>query len=229
MARASSGASGPAVVALRRCASSCSSSRRWRRRSSFADAEVPEARLSEAVGALAGPTYDAVVDGVGAADGHRTAGTRCAGATPPTSAAPGFGLLDELERAGLDVAADEYFHVPVTDHRVRPRADADAQIHLATGSYVDRWRARARRGRGGDVRPAHRRRRSAESPTSRAPVLDRLRRRGPRRRRRRSSTPTCSAPRSIHGCRRTTSADLTELLDLGQPMAVFIAPPDAEP
>ena len=54
---------------------------------------------------------------------------------------PGFGLLDELERRGLDVAADEYFHVQVTDHRARPRADADAQIHLATGGYVDLWRA----------------------------------------------------------------------------------------
>ena len=54
---------------------------------------------------------------------------------------PGFGLLDELERRGLDVAADEYFRVPATEHRTRPRSDADAQIHLATGGYVDIWRA----------------------------------------------------------------------------------------
>ena len=54
---------------------------------------------------------------------------------------PGFGLLDELERRGLDVAADEYFRVQVTGHRARPRADNVAQIHLATGAYIDRWRA----------------------------------------------------------------------------------------
>ncbi len=29
----------------------------------------------------------------------------------------------------------------MTEYRVRPRADADTQIHLATGSYIDRWRA----------------------------------------------------------------------------------------
>ena len=86
----------------------------------FADAEHPEERLSTAVGALAGPTYDAVVDGVGAAtgaDGRYL--VRWSDAADIGS--PGFGLLDELERRGLDVAADEFFHVPVTDHRVRAR------------------------------------------------------------------------------------------------------------
>ena len=110
------------------------------RRSPFADAEHPEERLSTAVGALAGPTYDAVVDGVGAATGPDGVYiVRWSDAADIGS--PGFGLLDELERRGLDVAADEFFHVPVTDHRVRPRAEADAQIHLATGGYVDIWRA----------------------------------------------------------------------------------------
>ena len=106
---------------------------------------------------LAGPTYDAVVAGVGAATGRGRRATSCAGATPPTSAVPGFGLLDELERRGLDVAADEYFQVPATEHRTRPRAEADAQIHLATGGYVDVWRAVAGRRRGRHVRSPHRR------------------------------------------------------------------------
>ncbi|MET0909208.1 MAG: hypothetical protein ABWZ99_07040, partial [Ilumatobacteraceae bacterium] len=106
----------------------------------FADAEHPEERLSTAVGALSGPTYDAVVDGVGAATGpDGVYVVRWSDAADIGS--PGFGLLDELERRGLDVAADEFFHVPVTEHRVRPRAEADAQIHLATGGYVEIWRA----------------------------------------------------------------------------------------
>jgi hypothetical protein len=105
-----------------------------------ADAEHPEQRLSTAVGSLAAPTYDAVVDGVGAATGEDGRYiVRWSDAADIGS--PGFGLLDELERRGLDVAADEYFRVPATEHRTRPRSDADAQIHLATGGYVDIWRA----------------------------------------------------------------------------------------
>ena len=132
----------------------------------FTDAHPPEQRLSNAVGALAGPTYQAIVDKVGPAtgkDGRYV--VRWSDAADIGS--PGFGLLDELERRGLDVAADEYFHVPVTEYRVRPRADADAQIHLATGSYIDRWRARARRGRGRDVRLPHA---GAARPVRRAPA-----------------------------------------------------------
>ena len=105
----------------------------------FADAHHAEERLSEAVGALAGPTYDAVVDGVGAASGPDGSYiVRWSDAADIGS--PGFGLLDELERRGLDVAADTYFRVPATPYRVRPRAEADAQIHLATGGYIEAWR-----------------------------------------------------------------------------------------
>ena len=87
----------------------------------FAGADHPEERLSRAVGALAEPTYDAVVAGAGAATGEDGVYlVRWSDAADIGS--PGFGLLDELERRGLDVAADEFFHVPVTDHRTRPRA-----------------------------------------------------------------------------------------------------------
>ena len=105
----------------------------------FAGAEVPEERLSRAVGAVAAPSYEAIAAGVGEASGvDGIYQVRWSDAADIGS--PGFGLLNELERRGLDVAADEFFHVPATDHRVRPRDRADAQIHLATGGYVDRWR-----------------------------------------------------------------------------------------
>ena len=85
----------------------------------FAGADHPEERLSRAVGTLAGPTYDAVIDGVGAATGEDGVYlVRWSDAVDIGS--PGFGLLAELERRGLDVAADEFFHVQVTDHRARP-------------------------------------------------------------------------------------------------------------
>ena len=75
--------------------------------------KVPEVRLSEAVRALAGPTEVAAV-------AWRRRGRR--GPTAPYQVrwsdaadigSPGFGLLAALERDGLDVAADPYFHVPV--------------------------------------------------------------------------------------------------------------------
>jgi hypothetical protein len=192
----------------------------------FADAEVPEARLSRAVGALAGPTYDAVLAGVGPAVGPGGRyQVRWSDAADIGS--PGFGLLDELERRGLDVAADEFFRVPVTEHRVRPRTAADAQIHLATGGYVARWRQVP-----GAIEVATYEPRSAEqiarADTLRGALAARLRLEG-------LDDVITLLDTNLFGASldpRLSSADLadiTELLELGQPAAVFIAPPDAEP
>jgi hypothetical protein len=53
----------------------------------------------------------------------------------------GYGLLSELERRGFDVGLQEGRRVPATAHRVLDPAQATARIHLATGVFVDRWRA----------------------------------------------------------------------------------------
>jgi hypothetical protein len=191
----------------------------------FADAEVPEQRLSRAVGAVAAPTYDAIVAGVGDAvgpDGRYQ--VRWSDAADIGS--PGFGLLDELERRGLDVATDEFFHVPVTDHRVRERATADAQVHLATGGYVDRWRRVP-----GAVEVATYEPRSdaeiARVAELRTRVLARLRVEG-------LDDVAAQVDSNLFGASLDPRispedlADLTELLELGQPTAVFIAPPEAD-
>ena len=137
-----------------------------------------------------------------------------------------MGLLDELERRGLDVAADEYFHVPVTKYRVRPRADADAQIHLATGSYIDRWRALP-----GAVEvatfdsrtPAER----DQFAATRTRLIDRLTTEG-------ATDLVPLVDTNLFGMSvdpRLSAADqrdLTTLIDLGQPMAVFLAPPPSD-
>jgi hypothetical protein len=191
----------------------------------FTGADVPEARLSRAVGALAPPTYDAIVDGDGAATGiDGVYQVRWSDAADIGS--PGFGLLNELERQGLDVAADEFFDVPVTDHRVRPRERADAQIHLATGGYVDRWRQVP-----GAVEVATYEPRTAQEIARagelRARVIGRLRVEGLEEVAEQVDTNLFGAsldPRIS----AEDLADLTELLDLGQPMAVFVAPPDAD-
>jgi hypothetical protein len=192
---------------------------------SFAGADHPEARLSEAVGTLAAPTYDAVVDGVGAATGEDGVYlVRWSDAADIGS--PGFGLLDELERRGLDVAADEVFHVQVTDHRVRPRAEATAQIHLATGGYIDAWRdvpdavevaeydprTDAQRAEYLDVRDRVIARLQDEGLADLAPLVD-------------TNLFGLSIDDRLSA---DDAADITRLLDLGQPMVVFIAPAPAE-
>ena len=140
---------------------------------------------------------------------------------------PGFGLLNELERRGLDVSADEFFHVPVTDHRVRPRERADAQVHLATGGYVDLWRQVP-----GAVEVATYDPRGAaeidHADDVRARLLARLQDEA-------LDDVAALVGTNLFGASldpRISAddlADITELLGLGQPMAVFIAPPDAEP
>ena len=168
---------------------------------SFASAEHPEERLSTAVGALSGPTYDAIAAGVGAATGvDGSYVVRWSDAADIGS--PGYGLLDELERRGLDVAADDYFRFRVTEHRTRQRAGADAQIHLATGGYVDQWRAEPDAVEVATYDPrtpeqlaeyAEVERASPSGCAARASTTSC-----------RSSTPTCSACRPMSASRRPT-------------------------
>ena len=53
----------------------------------------------------------------------------------------GIALLDELERAGFDVGAEEAWGPPVTRHRVRDRSEATSFVQSANGPYVDLLRA----------------------------------------------------------------------------------------
>lgn len=191
----------------------------------FADAEHPEERLSEAVGVLAAPTYDAVVEGAGAAtgpDGRYL--VRWSDAADIGS--PGYGLLDELERRGLDVAADELFRVPITEHRVRPRSEADAQIHLATGGYVDVWRAEPDAVEVATYDP-----RTPEQVAEYAQVRDRF---AARLEDEGLTDLVASIDTNLFGLSTDTRlsaadlADLDTLIELGQPMVVFVAPPPAD-
>jgi hypothetical protein len=191
----------------------------------FADAEHPEERLSEAVGTLAAPTYDAVASATGAAsgvDGRYL--VRWSDAADIGS--PGYGLLNELERRGLDVAADTFFRVPVTADRVQPRAWADAQIHLATGGYIERWRAwpEAIEVASYDPRTPEQR---AEYAEVRGRFRQRLREEG-------LGELADQVDTNLFGISIDTRlsaadhADLARLIELGQPMVVFIAPPPSD-
>lgn len=106
-----------------------------------ADAQPPEPRLSTPLAAVIEPTVQAVRDGVGAADGP-DARYVVTWSDAFFFGSQGYGLVNELERAGLHVGVDPTFRVPVTPWRVVDRAGVAAEIHLSTGSYIDEWRAR---------------------------------------------------------------------------------------
>ncbi|MEA3020974.1 MAG: hypothetical protein QOI47_2498, partial [Actinomycetota bacterium] len=55
----------------------------------------------------------------------------------------GYGVVNDLERLGFHVGVPDTWRVPVTPHRVLSPQTVDAEVHLAVGSFVERWRALA--------------------------------------------------------------------------------------
>jgi hypothetical protein len=99
----------------------------------------PEERLGETIGELLQPTVDALEQGIGSADGPdgryvvRYNDSYFFGSQA-------YGLVSELERAGLDAGMNEPWRVPVTQHRVIPLEQTTAEVIWATGGFVDTWR-----------------------------------------------------------------------------------------
>jgi hypothetical protein len=191
----------------------------------FADAEHAEERLSDAVGDLGDQVASAIEAGragLPGPDGRYL--VRWSDAADIGS--PGFGLLDELERRGLDVAADTYFRVTVTEHRTEPRAWADAQIHLATGGYVERWRAWDEAVEVATYDP-----RTPAQVADYDAVRERFRQRLQDEGLGELAEQVDTNLFGISIDTRLSAADLADLatlIDLGQPMVVFIAPPPSD-
>ena len=94
---------------------------------------VPEAHLSRPLGAVVGPTVDALEelgDGTYAVVWNDAA----------SFGSQGFGLVSELERRGFDAGAPTLWRVPITPQRVVDIEDADMVVQFATGAYLDEWR-----------------------------------------------------------------------------------------
>lgn len=103
-------------------------------------AEDPDQALSDQVGAVAGPTVEALEEGVvpGGDDGTYLV----TWADPVNLGGQGFGLMLELERRGYDARATDGFARAVRDHRVASPDEADAVIHVAYGkAAIDDARA----------------------------------------------------------------------------------------
>jgi hypothetical protein len=52
----------------------------------------------------------------------------------------GMGLVSALDRKGFDVGVTDTWRVPLTHHRVIEPSDAQEEVHLAVGRFVDLWR-----------------------------------------------------------------------------------------
>lgn len=103
--------------------------------------EVPEENLSSGLGGVVDETEQAIRDGVGdaiGADGRYVAFWQDVNFI----GAQGYGLVNELERRGLDIGVHNTWRVPVTPQRVMPPGTYDAEIHLVSGAYIDEWRDR---------------------------------------------------------------------------------------
>lgn len=104
--------------------------------------QVPEENLSTGLGDVLDETEQAIRDGVGEAvgsDGRYVVFWQDVNFI----GAQGYGLVNELERRGLDVGVHETWRVPVTSHRVFPQGTYDAEVHFVSGAFIDEWRTRS--------------------------------------------------------------------------------------
>jgi hypothetical protein len=139
----------------------------------------------------------------------------------------GYGLVSELERDGFDVGVRDYARAPVTPHRVVPDDEATAVVHFATGASIDRWRQKP-----GVVEAVHVDPRSpaerAEYERIEADLIANLEADG-------LDDIVERISRDVFGASLDARLDdedrqqFNRLLELGQPMSVFIAPPDVDP
>ena len=186
-------------------------------------AEAPAPALSEGLGLVVAPTVDALRAGAGAAtDADGTYIVSWTDALYIGSQA--FGLVSELERAGLDVGVRTSAAAPVTTHRVIADSEADAVVHFATGPYIDEWRNKPDVVEAVHVDPRSRAER-AEYDQLKDHLATELAATG-------LGDIVTLLDTNLFGASldaRLSSDqrdDMGRLLDLGLPISIFIAPPD---
>jgi hypothetical protein len=187
--------------------------------------EVPALRLSKTLSALVPPTVDALEEPSapgGGRDGHYLVTIR----DPITIGATGYGLVNELIRAGFDVGVLENYGPGATRYLVMDPADATGVVHLAIGSAdVEAWRAKpgVREVAYTDPRP---RREQAEYERLRSEVIDELNAAG-------LSDIVPVVDDNVFGVGlntrvpEATRPKVVRMIKLGLPHAVFIGPRDA--
>jgi hypothetical protein len=183
--------------------------------------DVPEPQLSDGLRAVVPATEQALDDAVGPAvgrDGRYLVRWKDA----LLIGSQGYGLVNELERDGYHVGVPDPYHVPVTPQRVFDEGTYDAEIQFVSGDYIDQARARGFvEVAHADVRSDAERQRFAEL---RERVLTRLTEAG-------REDLLAKVDENLFGASldpdlpRDIVDDMSEMLLIGEPVAVFLAPP----
>lgn len=183
--------------------------------------EVPARPLVRTMAAIMPETVDGLSDGEASGRG-RDERYLVTWADTLYIGAQGIALVNELERAGFDVGAEEAWGPPVARHRIRERDEATSFVHLANGLFLEVFRAKpdAEEIAYFDPRSPAQRDRYEEL---RADVLDELQATG-------NDDLIGLVDSNLFaaaidpGVAPATQDKLTEMHDLGQPTAVFVGP-----
>jgi hypothetical protein len=180
-----------------------------------AEADPPAPQLSEVLAHLVPPTTAAIDKGTQylvSWDDSFYIGSQ------------GMGLESALDRLGYDVGVVDTWRVPLTRHRVIDPAQAKEQIHLAVGWFVDSWRrvGTATELAAYDPRTPEQ---VDEYERLRGDVIDELTVAGHQ-----DLVPLVDCHvfgLSIQDLPEETKQKLEDMLGLGSPAAIFLAPVDA--
>lgn len=102
--------------------------------------EVPQKHLSDGLRAVYPETEQALRDGLGPAVGPD--GRYLVYWQQAYIGSQGYGLLNELDRAGFEVGVQNTWRVPVTPQRVFAPGSYDAEVHLVSGMFIEDRRER---------------------------------------------------------------------------------------
>jgi hypothetical protein len=136
----------------------------------------------------------------------------------------GYAVFNELERRGFEVGVHETWRVPATPHRVFPLGTYDGEVHVISGGWIDRWpgmHPESERLLIHDHRTDDERRRFDQLD---ARVVARLTELG-------RTDLVKTVDTNLFGASLDPAvpaevvADLSEMLLIGEPLAIFLAPP----
>jgi hypothetical protein len=106
-----------------------------------ATVEPPTPRVSAALGVLTRPTIRAIDRGT-VPGGGRDGKYQVTIVDTMSINAPGYGLVSELERAGIHAGFPPIFSAIVRSKRIVTKGEATAVIHYASGKDIALWRAK---------------------------------------------------------------------------------------
>jgi hypothetical protein len=185
---------------------------------------VQTPRINESLGALVAPTAHALAQ-VERREGSAGRGPYLVTWLPDAQAigSAGFGLLNELDRRGFDVRAEEAFRPGATRYHVIDARTPSLEVHLATGPDIANWRRDSRFTQVASFDPRSDAER-AEFDRLHADVAADLRRAG-------LGDLVAQIDDNLFMLALaprvpvSTRTLISHMLDLGMPMAVFIGPP----